>query len=569
MAFDGIMMSLVKNELCRELLSSRVAQIYQPARDELVFSFRTQNGLKKLLIRLSDSPRIHLSSCQIENPAVPPMMCMLLRKRLSGAILRAVTQPQNERILMLSFEAVNEIGDRENLTLAAEIMGRYSNAVLLDSEGRVIDSVRRIDFSMSEDRVLLPKMPYELPRAQDKLCVEEASPAAVAGRIIALGGDDRAALCAVQGISPIIARELIFRAERSGGDFESALIRQIEMLRDVVTSGAGEPTLVFREDGSPMDVSFLSVTQYEGALRTKSFDSFGALLDGFYSERDARLRMRAKSQDISKLLSNTVERLSKKINLQRADLKKCADREELRIKGDLLQANLYRVKKGSPSITVENFYREDNAPVTIRLNPAVTPAQNAQKFYKEYNKAKTREQMLTVQIEKAQDELAYIESVWDALSRAATEAELSQIRLELMDEGYLRVPKGQKRKDKPLPPHAFLSSDGFRILVGRNNRQNDVLTLKTAKKDDIWLHTKNIPGSHTIIVSDGRPVSDTAIEEAARIAAYHSKAKDSAQVPVDFTAVKNVSKPAGAKPGRVIYVKYKTIFVTPSLPNNE
>ena len=558
MAFDGILMTMVKKELKTKLLGAKVNQIYQPARDELVFAFRTPDGVKKLLIRLSDSPRVHLSACSIENPPVPPMMCMLLRKRLGGARLCDVVQPQNERVLCLCFDALNEIGDRESLHLYIEIMGRYSNAILTDGSDNVIDSIKRIDFSESEERVLLPKLPYTLPPMQDKLWIEEASAAGICRRIIELGGDDRAILNTIQGISPMIARELAFRAEAEGLD------AVIEELKSAVESGMGQPTLVYKTDGSPMDFCFMDIRQYIGALEVRHFESYAELLDTFFSDRDRIARMRAKSADLNKLLSNTVDRLSRKINLQKADLKKCADREQLRVKGDLLQANLYRIDRGASAVTVENFYDENNAPITIRLNPAITPAMNAQRFYKEYNKAKTRETMLTAQIEKASDELQYIESVQDALSRCETEAELSAIRAELREQGYLRAPKNApKRKDKPLPPIEYKSSDGFRILVGRNNVQNDQLTLRTARKSDIWLHTKNIHGTHVIIETDGKPVSDTAIIEAAQIAAAHSKAKDSSQVPVDYTAVKNVSKPAGAKPGKVIYVNYKTVYVTP------
>ena len=562
MAFDGIMMTMVRREMSDVLIGSRVNQIYQPARDELVFAFRTQQGTKKVLIRLSDSPRVHISSCSIENPPVPPMLCMLLRKRLGGARLSDITQPKNERVLCLHFEALNEIGDREKLKLYIEIMGRYSNAVLTDGEDRVIDTVRRIDFSVSEERVLLPKMPYELPRMQDKLCIEENEPETICERIDMFGGDDRAALNTIQGISPMIAREICYRAEKD------SMLEQVSALKRLVEEGKGEPTLIYRADGSPMDFAFMDIRQYEGALTVRRFETFGELLDTFFSDRDRLARMKARSADIGKLLNNGIDRLSRKINLQRADLKKCADREQLRIKGDLLQANLYRIERGATSVTVENFYDENNATVTIKLDPTVSPAMNAQRCYKEYNKTKTREVMLTEQIQKATEELAYLESVQEMLSRCESEAELSAIREELREQGYIKTQKGaSKRKDKPLPPIEYESSDGFRILVGRNNKQNDQLTLRTANKNDLWLHTKEIHGSHVIIVADGKEISDTAIMEAARIAAMHSKGKDSAQVPVDYTRVKNVSKPNGALPGKVIYVNYNTVYVTPGIPS--
>lgn len=561
MAFDGIMMTMVRREMSEALIGARINQIYQPARDELVFSFRARSGTIKVLLRLSDAPRIHITTASIENPPVPPMLCMLLRKRLGGAKLTEIRQPKNERVLCLCFEAVNEIGDRENLRLYVEIMGRYSNAVLTDGDDKVIDSVKRIDFSSSEERVLLPKLPYELPPMQDKLCIEECDIDTVCERIQALGSDDRAVLNAIQGISPIIAREIVYRAAQS--DIPS----QINDLKKTVEQGRGEPTLVYKSDDSPMDFCFMDIRQYEGALEIRRFDTYGELLDTFFSDRDGVARMKAKSSDLNKLLANSVDRIARKINLQRADLKKCADREQLRICGDLLQANLYRIERGSSSVTVENYYAEDNAPMTIRLDPTISPAMNAQRFYKEYNKAKTREIMLNQQIEKAAAELSYLESVQDMLSRCETVAELSAIRAELREQGYIKAQKGGvKRKDKPLPPIAYQSSDGFRVLVGRNNKQNDQLTLHTANKNDMWLHTKGIHGTHVIIVSDGREITDTAIREAAQIAASHSKGRDSAQVPVDYTRVKNVSKPNGALPGKVIYVSYNTVYVTPKKP---
>ena len=557
MAFDGIMMSMVKNEMKEVLLGSKVNQIYQPARDELVFSFRTQEGTKKVLVRLTDAPRIHLSSCSIENPPSPPMMCMLLRKRLGGARLSDIIQPGSERVLCLCFEALSEIGDRENLRLYVEVMGRYSNAILVDGDGKVIDSIRRIDFSDSDDRVLLPKLPYELPAAQDKLYIGEASVDEICERILLSGGGDKAILNSIQGVSPMIARELAYRAA------ESNLMTVITDFKETVMQGKAEPTLVYRADGSPMDFCYLDVRQYGEAMTTRRFETCGELLDAFYTDRDRVARMRTKSADLNKLIANTVDRLSRKINLQRADLKKCADREELRIQGDLLQANLYRVERGASAVTVENFYAEDGAPITIKLNPAISPAMNAQRFYKEYNKAKKREIMLTEQIAKASDELQYLESVQDMLSRCETEAELSAIREELRSQGYIKSQRAAKRKEKPLPPISYTTSEGFRVFVGRNNVQNDQLTLRTAQKNDLWLHTKNIHGAHVILVCDGREITDTAILEAAAIAAAHSKAKDSAQVPVDYALARYVSKPSGAKPGKVIYVNYKTVYVTP------
>ena len=382
-----------------------------------------------------------------------------------------------------------------------------------------------------------------------------------------LGGKqslDKAVLSTVQGISPIICREVEHRVYEG-----SPLYDELNRIATVLRENKSIPTMVLKDNNAPFDVAFTDITQYGDAMKVKHFESFSKMLDSFYYERDMAVRMKSKSLDLHKLTSNLIERFSKKINIQREELKKCEDREQLRIKGDLLQANLYRIEKGAMFVEVENFY-EENSPITrIVLDPSITPAQNAQKFYKAYAKAKTAQQMLKVQIEKAEQELSYMITVQDFLSRAQSDKELSQIRLELVEQGYIKEHKNQKQKAmKALPPLEFETSDGFKVLVGRNNKQNDQLTLKTASKFDYWFHTKNIPGSHTIVLTEGKEISDTAILEAAQICAYHSKGKDSSQVPVDYTIVKNVSKPSGAKPGKVIYVSYNTVYVTPKQINS-
>ncbi len=561
MALDGMMLSLIKDELLTELKDAHINQIHQPSKDELVVNFRTKSGSKKLFLSCrADCARVHFTEYAPENPPTPPMLCMLLRKRLCGARLVDIRQIEFERILFFDFEATNEIGDRERLTLCIEIMGRYSNIILIDEKSLVVDAVKRIDITMTKDRVVLPKIEYTLPQKQDKLNILESDVKDIVSAVEDSEKSlDKAVLSTVQGISPIICREIEHRVYK-GNPLENELERIASVLRDKKS----EPTMVLKDDNTPFDVAFIDITQYGDAMKVKYFESFSKMLDSFYYERDMAVRMKSKSLDLHKLTSNLIERFSKKINIQREELKKCEDREQLRIKGDLLQANLYRIEKGAMFVEVENFY-EENSPITrIVLDPSITPAQNAQKFYKAYAKAKTAEQMLKIQIEKAEQELSYMITVQDFLSRAQSDKELSQIRLELVEQGYIKEHKNQKQKAmKALPPLEFETSDGFKVLVGRNNKQNDQLTLKIASKFDYWFHTKNIPGSHTIVLTEGKEISDTAILEAAQICAYHSKGKDSSQVPVDYTIVKNVSKPSGAKPGKVIYVSYNTVYVTP------
>lgn len=578
MALDGAFLHHLASELKTELMSARVSQIHQPNRDELILAVRTFNGNKKLLISArANSPRVHFTEYAPENPSSPPMLCMLLRKRLSGAKICDVRQPQLERILFIDFDAVNDLGDPIRLTLAVEIMGKYSNVIFIDENGVIIDALKRVDPTMTTRRLVLPSMKYELPPQQDKLNILECEPSDIIAEIRSGQKPEKlnkALLAAVQGISPVICREIEYLVS-AGEDIYSDSLTPLQLksldyylgkLTECVRNTSGAPYCVSEPKGKPKDIAFIGITQYGTAMKLSRAESFSALLDGFYYERDKIDRMKVKGQDILKLLTNASERLARKINSQRAELEQCADREKLRINGDLLQANLYRIEKGAPFADLENFYDEAMSIIRIKLDPSKSPSQNAQKYYKDYQKAKTAEHILKEQIEIAENELIYIENVFDALSRAETERELSEIRSELIQTGYIKQPKGSRREQKPLPPLEFKTSDGFTVLVGRNNRQNDRLTLKTANNNDLWFHTKDIPGSHTVLVTDGREPSDEAILQAAKIAAYHSKARESAQVPVDYTQIRNVSKPQKAKPGMVIFVKNKTVYVTPEKP---
>ena len=565
MALDGMMLSLIKDELKEELLDAHISQIHQPSKDEIVINFRTKNGAKKLFLSCrADCARVHFTENAPENPQTPPMLCMLLRKRLCGGRLLDIRQIEFERILFFDFEATNEIGDRERLTLCIEIMGRYSNIILIDEKGLVVDAVKRVDITMTSERVVLPKIEYTIPQKQDKLNILSDSVNEIVTTVENSDKSlDKAVLSSVQGISPIICREIEHRV------FEgSTLEKEIENIASVLSEKKSIPTMVLKDENTPFDIAFIPIAQYDDAMKVKSFESYSKLLDSFYYQRDMAVRMKQRSMDLHKLVGNLIERLTKKINIQKAELKKSKNREELRVKGDLLQANLYKISKGAMFVEVENFYEENSPIIRIVLDPSITPAQNAQKFYKSYAKAKTAQQMLSIQIEKAEQELSYMLTVQDFLSRAESDRELSQIRLELVEQGYIKEHrKGKQKAPKALPPLEFKTTDGFTVLVGRNNKQNDQLTLKTAGRFDYWFHTKNIPGSHTIVLTSGKEISDTAIMEAAQICAYHSKGKDSSQVPVDYTIVKNVSKPSGAKPGKVIYDFYNTVYVTPKLPD--
>lgn len=578
MALDGIFLRHIKNEIEAEALGARISQIYQPNRDELIFTLRTFGGNKKLLLSArANSPRVSFCKNTPENPAQPPMFCMLLRKRLGGGKLISVRQTECDRVLFLDFECVNELGDTVVITVVCEIMGMYSNIIIVNSDGVIIDSLKRVDLTVSSKRIVLPNIKYELPEPQNKLNILSISAAEIAERIKSIEPEtplNKAILNTVQGVSPLVCRELEYcvaegASNKIDGVLYARLVRVLEKFKSVAESCSGTPCVLYREDGKPMDFCFMPIEQYGGFAKVEEKNSFSDALDSFFDERDRRERMRVKSQSLTKLLTNTAERIARKIAKQQAELSQCENREQLRVCGDLLQANLYRIQRGAPFAEVENYYDADGKTIRIKLNPAISPAANAQKFYKDYQKAKNAEAILGEQIKKGKAELEYIESVLDAADRAETEKELSQIREELTEQGYLRRPKGKQRPLSQLPPLEFESSDGFKILVGRNNRQNDKLTLKTASKNDMWLHTKDIHGSHTIVFSEGREISDTAVTEAARLAAYHSKARNSSQVPVDYTPVRYVSKPSGAKPGMVIYFNNKTLYVKPSADGRE
>lgn len=573
MALDGCFLRLLKNEIEQRALGGKVERIFQPSREELVFHLRGKNERLRLFFSArAGSARVHFTETSPENPQNPPMLCMLLRKHLVGARLSAVGMQGLERVLLFEFDAYNELQDQVKLTLAVEIMGRHSNIILVDNEGKIIDSVKRVDLTVSSVRLVLPGLEYEAPPAQNKLNLTEADVEEILAGIEALKeqGLDSALLSVLQGVSPIVCRELAFLAAGSedASNLMSERTRQrlgffLGQLKEQVDRGNGSFTMVSDLSGKPFDFSFMNITQYGLNAVTKQYSGASALLDEFFSQRDTVERMRQKSQDLLNVLTNAHDRISRKLIAQRAEIEENEKCEEKRIFGDLIKANIYRLEKGAFYADLENYYEQDNPVVRVPLDPLLTPAENAQRYYKQYRKAKTAAVVLKEQIEQGEQELLYIDTVFDALSRAQTEGELTEIRAELAESGYLRAVSRKQKPPAALPPHRFVSSDGFEIFVGRNNKQNDKLTLQKATKNDIWLHTKNIPGSHTIIVTKGGEPPAQTIMEGAALAAFHSKAVFSSKVPVDYTPVKNVHKPKGAKPGMVIYHSNKTVYVTP------
>ena len=571
MALDGITLGLVKNELKNYILGSKIDKIHQPSKNELVFILRTRNGGYRLYLSCDgQSPRVHLTRYNLENPKTPPMLCMLLRKRLCGATLVDIKQVNNDRILMFEFDGTTEIGDKTKYYVLCEIMGQRSNIILCDNDYKIIDAVKRVGEEKSSVREILPGLKYELPPMQEKCNLFNDSPTYITDEILSYPEKmlSKAILECVEGISPIVARELAYRTvfdDKQVGllsDIEKErLICEIETIKNEISDA--EFVMLNSVDRIPFEFSFTNIRQYGNSLTKKSYGSISELLDDFYFEKDKINRTKRKAADLFRLLNSAIERTSRKINNRRLELQKSINREQIRIYAELITANQYRLNEKSSLYKLENYYDNNNT-IEIPANPALTPQQNAQKYFKEYKKAANAEKMLYALIEEGEQELVYLDTVLDNLTRAETEREIAEIRDELEQGGYIKKRKGYKnKKEKPLPPLEFMSSDGFKILVGRNNIQNDILTLKTAKNYDMWLHIQKYAGSHTIIIADKKVITDTAIFEAASIAAYFSKAQNSSSVAVDYTLVKNVKKPTGAKPGKVIYNTYNTIYVTP------
>ncbi len=525
MSLDGALLHCVKQELSN-LMGARVDKIYQPSREEIVLSLRLLNSpdrsAKKLIFSANGgSARVNLTSAEFENPQSPPMFCMLLRKHLGGGRLIDIRQDGLERILYFDFECTNEIGDIVVNTVVSEIMGRHSNIIIVRG-GRVVDSIKRVTDEVSSVRRVLPNIVYETPPRAERLNILDA------------GTDE-------------IIRALNGRTDR----LAKAL------------NGSAEFTMLTDETGKKKDFCFVDIGQYGSAMTVTKFDTANEMLDDFFSSAGRAERTRQRARDLLKTITNAYERISRKLELQKKELAECGEREVFRVCGDLINANIYRLEKGMTSCTLDDFYTGERR--EIKLDARLTPSQNAQRYYAEYRKLDTAEKMLTELIKKGADDLVYLDSVLDCISRNENEQELNEIRRELREQGFVRGGKDKTddKKKKPSEPMKFRSTDGFEILVGKNNRQNDQLTLKTAKATDIWLHTKDIAGSHVIIKTDGKTPSEQTIFEAAQLAAFHSKGKSGSGVPVDYVAVKFVKKPAGAKPGMVIFTNNKTLYVTP------
>ncbi|MBD5159700.1 MAG: fibronectin/fibrinogen-binding protein [Ruminococcus sp.] len=573
MALDGAFLFAVKNELI-QLIGGRIEKIHQPSREEVIISIRTRQGSKKLYISANaGSARVHITEKSVDNPQTPPMFCMLLRKRLGNGKLINIRQDGLERILFLDFECVNELGDIVVITLACEIMGRCSNLIIV-IDGKIIDSIKRVDSEMSRERMVLPAMSYILPPKTERLNFLTADGEEIIDRLRENSQAElsKALIRVFEGISPVLAREWAFYAGNGqhldGNVTGQALVRLLFIIKRTqiqLLDGQCCFNAVITNDGILKDFSFIPLTQYGDLMENKVLPTASALLDYFYSERDNSVRTKQRANDLFRLLVNLTDRITRRISVQREELSACSDRDYYKLCGDLISANIYRIKKGDSFVLLENFYDENFPTIEIKLDVRKTPSQNAQYYYNEYKKSVTAEKKLAEQIEHGTEELQYLDSVFDSLTRATSENDIIQLRLELREQGYIKSTNNKAKPPKALPPIEYKSSDGYTILVGRNNCQNDKLTLKFAEKSDIWLHTQSITGSHVIIVTNGETPPDSTIEEACIIASVNSKGRDSNLVPVDYCLARYVKKPSGAKPGKVIFTNYKTAFVKPDI----
>ena len=579
MAFDAFFLSAVLGEVREKCIGARIDKIHQPSRDTLIIHMHSREHRTRLLFAANPTaPRLHLTTSSPENPAEPPMFCMLLRKHLMGAKLAEISQPPMERAATFTFDCTDEMGFPVQKKLVAELMGRTCNLYLLSPEGRILDCLRRIGLDESAKRAALPGLMYQEPDAVAKLhplgdlsegvtVPREGGTAAYVNLLTAPGADVIAErlMDVFGGLSPLVCREAaLFAAGSTDARIDLRYVDSVaEKLELFFTEHLNHPKPYYYAlpDGTPKQFAFCPIRQYG---EYKEAESFAALMDMYYTVRDRKDAMRQKSQAVRKTVQNLCTRLTRKLAIQEKELEATYDRERLRQLGDIVTANIHKIVKGQTLVQCEDFYDEEMKVIDIPISPILSPQQNAAKFYKDYSRMKNAEKELTRQIELGENELHYLKSVLEELNRAQTDAELEEIKRELQESGYLRAEGGKKKvKAAKLQPMRFESTDGYPIYVGRNNKQNDELTFKLARKDDIWCHASKVHGSHVIISCGGTTPPDDTITQAAQLAAYYSETSGGQNIPVDVTPVKQVKKILGGKPGMVIYHTYRTVIANP------
>ncbi len=566
MAFDAFFLSAVLEEVKERCIGARIDKIHQPSRDTLILQMHSRDYRSKLLFAANPTaPRLHLTNASPENPAEPPMFCMLLRKHLMGAKLAEVTQIPMERCATFTFDCTDEMGFPVQKRLVAELMGRTCNLYLLSPEGRIIDCLRRIGLDESAKRAALPGLNYQEPAP-----ITKENPV-VAENFASFFNKPGADLIADRlmdtfgGLSPLVCREAALFAAGSTDarpdPRDEDMIAEKLQLFFMEHLNHPKPCYYALPDGTPKQFAFCPIRQYG---EYKEAESFGSLLDMYYTVRDRKDAMRQKSQAVRKTVQNLCTRLTRKLAIQEKELEATYDRERLRQLGDIVTANIHKIVKGQTIIQCEDFYDEQMRVIDIPISPILSPQQNAAKFYKDYTRMKNAEKELTKQIELGENELYYLKSVLEELSRAQTDGELEAIKQELQEGGYIRAEAGKKKmKQGKVPPMRFESTDGYPIYVGRNNKQNEELTFRLARKDDIWCHASKVHGSHVIISCGGTTPPDDTITQAAQLAAYYSETSGGQNIPVDVTPVKQVKKIPNGKPGMVIYHPYKTVIANP------
>lgn len=568
MGLDGGFLHNLVKELSTQITNTRVDKVFQPTRDEIVLNLRAAGFNKKLILSAkSGTAGIGFISEPPENPQTAPMFCMLLRKYIGGAKIREITQMGLERVVRISFETRNEMGDTVTPYCFVELITGSCNVILTDSSLRIIDAIRRSDIEKNVRRIQ-PGAIYTLPPSQDKADILSVTPQQLANLVasrpnLPIG---EAFLKTAEGVSPLVSREIALVCDKDIDVFADAvpyekLLLACEKLINGIKNG--KPYMLLSPDGTPKDFGYMEIKQYGDGYTCVEYPDFNGLSEAFYKKKDAAARMHSSAQDTLKLLTVLSNRITRKIAARKNDLMRCDNREKYRIYGELIKANIYRINRGDSVLRAENYYSQNCEITEIPLNSALSAQDNAQKYFKEYKKLCVAQKTLQGLIEESENELKYIDSVFDALSRATSVRDLADIREELATVGYIKRPKNSKKHKPATKPDKYRTSDGFKIYVGKNNMQNDELTLRIADKTDIWFHTKNVHGAHVILKKDGRDITDTAVLQAALIAAYNSKAASSSGVAVDYTPVKYVKKPSGAKYGMVIYTNNKTVYVTP------